>query len=114
MNLPDEEFVKKRRQVGLLAAVCLGAALTAFFMGELQNAWAAACLRIGLVLGALWTALPTRKRPAAWANISRSQLIFLIIAAILLPRLKFFLPVLLAGIGIGWLLRPKRSGRSSR
>lgn len=103
----DEDLIRKRRCVGILAGACLAVSAAAFVTGSLNTGWSASFFRIGIVLGALWIALPTRTRPAAWARMSKWSLAAIIALAVLLPRLKWFLPVLIAGIGIGWLLRPK-------
>ncbi len=94
--------------MGIIALLCFATSAGAAFMGELQTAWASAMLRISLVLGALWLALPTRSRPAAWAGFSVWWLAGLIVFAVLLPRIKYILPILLVGVFIGWLLRPRR------
>lgn len=105
---PDEELIRKRLIVGVISAGCLVSAAAAGLTGQLDTAWASALLRIGTVFGALWLALPTRRRPAAWARISGWRLVALLIFAVLLPRLKYVLPVLLVGVLIGWLVRPRR------
>ncbi len=111
MNFPDDltnnPLIEKRRRVGMVAGVCLASAFIVFLIQDLQNAWASALLRIGLVLGALWLALPTRTRPAAWARLSRWKLAGIVVFAVLLPRLKMILPILLIGMLIGWVLRPR-------
>lgn len=108
MPVENSELVKKRKTVGVIAVVCLGIAVVAGLNGELQSAWYSACLRVGLVMGALWLALPTRKRPAAWAHLSKWWLMGIAVTAIVLPRIRGIWPVLLVGFMIGWLLRPRR------
>jgi hypothetical protein len=97
-------MIRKRFQVGLIALGCLITAAAAGVTGQFESAWASAFLRIGTVFGALWLALPTETRPAAWARLSGGRLLMLLLVAVLLPRLKIVLPVLLAGILIGWLI----------
>ncbi len=108
--MPDAniELIRKRKTVGFIAIVCLGVAVVAGLYGQLQSPWYSACLRVGLVMGALWLALPTKIRPAAWAHLSKWWLIGIALTAIALPRLRGIWPVLLIGIIIGWLLRPRR------
>lgn len=115
-DTPDtvqSQLEERRRRVGLVAGGCLLVALGMLLFNDIQNAVASSLLRIGLVFGALWLALPTKSRPAAWAQLSRWKMAGLVAFAILLPRLKFFLPILLIGVAVGWMLRPKkkRSGR---
>lgn len=103
----DEHLIRKRQQVGIIAGGCLVVAGFATVFGSGNTAWSASCFRIGVVLGALWLALPTKTRPAAWANMSRWTIVGIMVFAAFLPRLKWFLPILILGIAIGWLLRRK-------
>ncbi len=104
----DEDLIRKRRYVGLVALLCLTFALVAAVTGQLDSVWMSGLLRAGLVLAALWLALPTRTRPAAWARLSGWKLAGIVAFAVLIPRLKFLLPVLMVGMLLGWLLRPRQ------
>ncbi len=111
MSDADKDLlVQKRRQVGRLAVGCLVAGGTATLLGYGETFWAGPCVRIGLLLGAVWFAFPGRTRSAAWTFQSRGALAGLILLAIFLPRLsklRFALPLLLIGILLGWLIRPR-------
>lgn len=64
--ISENELRQKRTMVGLLA---IGSTITAcvlLVIGGSQGL-ASALLRVGLLLGAFWLALPTKGRPAAWA-----------------------------------------------
>ena len=105
-----DSLVRKRRQVGQLAVGCLVAGGTATLLGHGESFWAGPCMRIGLLLGAVWLAFPGRTRSAVWTFQSRGVLSGLILLAIFLPRLaklRFALPLLLVGILLGWLIRPR-------
>lgn len=102
----DQELRQKRGIVGLLAIGCLASAATLLMIGTNQG-FASALLRVGLLLGAFWLALPTEGRPAAWARVSPLSLGILAIVAALISRLKFFIPLLLVGFVIGWVVRPR-------
>ena len=108
MTDTQSELINKRFRVGLIALVCLLFAVVSFVNGNLHSPWASASLRVGLVMGALWLALPTKTRPAAWAHLSKWWLAGIAISAVLLPRLRYIWPILVVGIVIGWLLRPRR------
>jgi len=103
----DKELQRKRGLVGVLALICLilGAAL---LMSGGNEGLASAFIRVGLLMGAFWLALPTHTRSAAWARVSPWSIAVVVGVAVLLPRLRFFLPVLVVGIIIGWVIRPRR------
>jgi len=103
----DQELRQKRGIVGLLAIGCIASAIVLLVIGGNQG-FASALLRVGSLLGAFWLALPTKGRPAAWARVSPLSLGLLAISAALISRLKFFIPLLLVGFAIGWVVRPRR------
>lgn len=110
-----DSLVRKRRQVGHLAVGCLVAGGTATLLGHGESFWAGPCVRIGLLLGAVWLAFPGRTRTAAWTFQSRGILAGLILLAIFWPRLaklRFALPLLLLGFLLGWLIRPRQKRKS--
>jgi hypothetical protein len=67
-------------------------------------------IRTGLVVGALWLALPTQNRPAAWENVTWTSVLLGVIGVVvfLTPRLRgTTLPLVLAvGIAMYFLRRP--------
>ncbi|MCP4787909.1 MAG: hypothetical protein GY903_34315 [Fuerstiella sp.] len=103
----EDDLRGRRIYVGLLAFTSLvGAAALLFYPGNegLQGA----LVRIGLVLGAFWLALPTKTRPSAWKGMMSSWTVpGLIITALLIPRLKFMFPVLAIIVGIAYFARPR-------
>lgn len=108
----EEELAAKRPLVGLLA-VCglsIGAVLSLFPGNEGVQATA---LRVGLLLGAFWLAMPTRNRAAAWSGLSRWSLPALVALGVVLPKLKLLIPI--AGIvAVAWfLLKPRPAKRDS-
>ena len=56
--------------VGILSLLFLVSGAVLLATGHVSSALTGGCVRLGLILGALWLALPTRGRAAAWANIS--------------------------------------------
>lgn len=108
-----------RKLVGLCAALCLGGAGflwyrwspggTGRIAAEQGTALLAALTRVGLVLAALWIALP----PTGQVDISPRVLVvgFAALVGVAL-RPKFFIPLLLALAVLAFLLRPrKKAGR---
>jgi hypothetical protein len=67
-------------------------------------------IRSGLVMGALWLALPTRHRPAAWEDVTWSSVVLVLLSVVvfLSARLRWtVLPlVLVVGIAVYFLRRP--------
>ena len=70
---------------------------------------AGAAARVGIVMAALWLALPTRSRPSAWANLSVNSVAVGLLAVMALLRIPFRIMLPLAGtvLALGAVLRPK-------
>jgi hypothetical protein len=108
MNDDEAFLINRRRRVGWITLGCLVLAAVGFATAEKDSVWPAAAMRIGIVLGSLWLCLPAKTRPAAWAAFTPGRLMVIILAAMLINRVKFMLPMLvIAGI-LGWILRPKK------
>ncbi|HIK93587.1 MAG TPA: hypothetical protein EYG03_16685 [Planctomycetes bacterium] len=105
----DEDALRGRRiYVGLLAmASLIGGVALLFYPGhELVQG---ALIRVGIVLGAFWLALPTKTRPSAWKGMMSGWAVpGLVITALAIPRLKFMFPVLAVIIGIAYFARPRK------
>lgn len=107
-----ERIVINRTLVGVIALACLGIAGGMWLAGpagQQAELWRAGFVRIGVLMSALWLALPTRTRTAAWANVSPWTfvgMLVLLIATIRL-QLKVVLPLAVALIVIGLVLRPR-------
>ena len=59
-----------RLVVGLIAAGCLLAGAIVALVDSIENVWCAGFIRVGLVMGAFYLALPGQGRDAAWSNVS--------------------------------------------
>ncbi|RMG37355.1 MAG: hypothetical protein D6725_08985 [Planctomycetota bacterium] len=110
--MSDQNVTVNRTLVGVLALACLGGAAALAFSGhggQSVRLWQAGLIRVGLVLAALWIALPTKDRPAAWANISKRTLVVALIGLLALLRLplRIVLPIVFGAALCGWLLRPR-------
>ena len=105
-----------RGLVGFLAIVCLGAGVALLLTRGMEDAITAAFVRVGLLLGAFWCALPTRHRDAAWANVSPITVLLVLGLLIVFARnLRVLLPLAIVLGVIAYFLRPrnKRRERSS-
>ena len=107
MNIPDPTLFDRRRRVGWTAMVCLCVAAVGFATEGRECVWAAAAMRIGFVLGALWLCFPTKNRPAAWAVLTQGRLAALVIGALLWPRIKTAVPFLAIAAIVFWFIRPR-------
>jgi len=111
--MAEQQIPVNRTLVGVIAAACLIAGVVIGFVDDIENLWCGAFVRVGLLTGALWVALPTRDREAAWANVSPFTLIAILLVALVFARRPLvFLPILVAVVMIGLFLRPRRSSRS--
>lgn len=109
----SSESAQRRRRVGWVALIFGLSAGAGFIFAPGDSAWPAACLRIGIVFGALWLCLPVRKRPAVWNQLSAGRLLALAVGAILVNRLKYVFPVIGILTVLIWILKP-RLGRKTK
>ena len=109
--MADTKVPVNRTLTGILAVLLTTAGLIVWFGVGGQDALAGALIRTGVLLGALWLALPSRTRKAAWANVSPVALIVMLVAAVAFvarPRLLLFAaPVALVLGVLIVLLRPR-------
>jgi hypothetical protein len=112
--MPEKSIAINRTLAGIIAAVCLAAGGVIAVVDSYENVWCAAFVRVGLVTGALWLALPSRHREAAWTNVSPYTLLLVLLAALIfVKRPLVFLPLLVVLTIIGFMLRP-RGGKRPR
>jgi len=108
-----------RTAVGLIAGSCFAAAvllaIASLWVPENSSLvlWQGGCVRIGLLMGAFWLALPGKNQQAAWANLSPKTLGGLLVAFLLMTRipLRVLIP---GGLAVGTLflfLRPRAKKR---
>ena len=121
MSQKSEKVEISRLKVGFIAAVCLlTAGILYLFQGynSENNIWIAGLMRVGVLCSALCLALPGKNQKAAWANVSPFVAWGLLIGLIILVRvpLRSFLiliPIVIAALVVGGLLRPKERKRPS-
>jgi len=113
--MADQKIEISRTKVGLLCIACLATAFAIFAFAPTNDdwpIWQGAFTRVGLVLGALWLALPSKTRQAAWANVSPSTFFGLIFVIVLWARYpRFVTPLIIVIAVIGYFLRPRDQRR---
>jgi hypothetical protein len=90
--------------VGTAAVGCFIASASIALAAPRETFWWGGLLRAGIVLVALWFCLPTRNRPAAWADVSplgAAILLGTLLIAIVRPRVG--LPLLIVVLFVQWL-----------
>jgi hypothetical protein len=101
-----------RKLTGLIALIFLLGGAVAWLAAIGPEMVSSVMIRNGLVLGALWLALPSQARPAAWEDISWSSvvLVFLTALVFLSARLRWTAIPLVIGVAIlvFFLRRPLR------
>lgn len=108
-----------RPLVGIIALVLLLAAglLTGFGSEGVQGLWAGACLKVGLVMGAFWLALPSITRQAEFGQASWYALLTTIGLALAVAKtrvpLSVVIPALIAAVLFLRILGPRRSASGS-
>jgi hypothetical protein len=118
--MQDPNADARRLLAGIIAILLLVAAVVLWIVPGVSTSpgglmWRAACGRIGVAMVALWMALPSSTRPAAWANINLRSLgaVGLVALALRFP-LRFLLPVaIVLMIAVGFL-RPRQPVRPPR
>ncbi|MBI1314155.1 hypothetical protein GC176_22905 [bacterium] len=107
-----------RTLVGLISLVCLltsGVLYLAYGSNEDWEMWRGGFMRVGLLMGAFWQALPTKSRDAAWAQVSPLALIGGLVALfIAVRRPKVFIPLFVIVGAILFVLRLLRRGDPGR
>ncbi len=112
----DQKVTVNRRLVGCLALAFLAGAVVAFTSeGDSVNLWQGICTRVGVVLGALWLALPKDGTLGKWAEVSMTKLALIVLGLIVVVRApQRYVPILLAVAAIGRYLRPRDKPRPPR
>ncbi|WP_437202690.1 hypothetical protein [Planctomicrobium sp. SH664] len=117
LNTPPEKDVEfNRLLVGLLALAALAGAVLFALFGDAQNDfWCGSLMRVGLVLGAFWLALPTRGRAAAWAKISPWWIVGIAAALFFVVRNpRAWIPLAVASVSVLSVLRLLSGGPRRR
>jgi hypothetical protein len=109
--------------VGAIALGCMGISAGLWISGfnaeessvTTTSAAGAAFFRVGLLMGALWLALPPKGQEAAWATVTPGTFVGLILAIYAVVRLRWMAIPLIVGFGLFALfLRPRMKYRPPR
>jgi hypothetical protein len=109
--------------VGGIALACMAISVglwIAGFNGEessvtTTSAAGAAFFRVGLLMGALWLALPPKGQEAAWAQVTPGTFVGLILAIYAVVRLRWMAIPLIIGFALfAVMLRPRMKYRPPR
>ena len=106
--MPRPRLEINRKLTGWIALFFLVGGAIAWLGNIGSEMVGAGMLRNGLVLGALWLALPTQNRKAAWEDISWSSvvLVFLTALVFLSARFRWFaIPIVTSVAVLVYLLR---------
>ncbi len=119
----DGKITINRPLVGLIALACLGLSLGLWFKGSVEpdddmvmgGGAGAAFFRVGLLMSALWLALPGKGREAAWAKVTPGTFVGLLLAVYAVVRLKWMAIPILAAFGLlALILKPRTKYRPPR
>lgn len=117
-NTDSTKIEVNRPLVGVIAVVCLVTGAVLWQVPGANDMWVAGFIRAGAMTGAVWLALPTKDRAAAWANVSPWTLFGVvggIIAAAARPKVLLALvPILISLAIIGKFLRGRPGERPGR
>jgi hypothetical protein len=117
-NSDTKKIEVNRPLVGVIALGCLVIAGALWQMPDSNDMWVAGFMRAGLMTGAIWLALPTKNRQAAWANVPPRTLIGVVGGIVVVaarPRvLIFFVPILIALAVLGKVLKGRGADRPDR
>lgn len=110
------QWASRRILIGVVALVCFGAAvgIWLFTTNPEQNALLAAVTRVGIVMGALWLALPKDGANVAWGKTATLLIPALVLVALNGRRLLYLLPVAIVVALALAFLRPRAKRRKSR
>ncbi len=121
--MSDGKVTLNRPLVGVIALVCVGASVGLWFLGTysenpspvMGGGAGAAFFRVGLLMAALWLALPPKGQEAAWATVTPGTLVGLILAIFAVIRMRWMaIPLLVGAALIAVFLRPHTRYRPRR
>ena len=111
----SQNVTLNRNLVGTIAIVLLAGAGLIWMLGDSQNIWTGACLKVGLVMAALWLALPSISRRKDLGHVSVPMVIGIVGLAVFLTgkRVDFRIVLpMLVGMSIAVMfLRPRSKKR---
>lgn len=100
-----------RPLVGIVAVTCIVVSLAMRLMSVEHEAVYAALMRVGLVMGALWVALPALGDSSFFEKLTPLIAVGMILLAVLQKRFLVLMPLLAVILVIGVVLRPRPKER---
>ena len=113
----SQKIAVNRPLVGVIALACLSTAAGLYVVhGDSEDwyMWRGAFTRAGLIMSAIWFALPSKGREAALANVSLPALfgfVAMVVAVSYRPRV--YIPLMAVIAVVGFFLRPRGRRGSS-
>jgi len=103
-----------RTLVLVLAIACMVAGIAIGYFINMENIWCGSFIRVSLLLGAFWIAMPTKGRAAAWADISPWSVAGIVaVLLFVVRRPRVFIPIILVVLVLMYLI-PKLIGTKRR
>lgn len=111
-----------RPLVGIIALACVGTSVGLYFAGSQTEESSVAVegagpafFRVGLLMAALWLALPPKGQDAAWATVTPGTMIGLVLAIFAVVRMRWMaIPLVIGAALIAVMLRPRARFRPRR
>jgi hypothetical protein len=111
-----------RPLVGIIALGCMGISLGLYFFGSqtgeatvASEGIGPAFFRVGVLMAALWLALPPKGQEAAWAKVTPGTLVGLFLAILAVVRLRWMaIPLVIGAAIVAVLFRPRARYRPPR
>ncbi len=118
MNTQNSQTVAVNRSlVGLIALglFAIAIVLSCFGLEGSQDMWRGAALKVGLVMGALWLALPSFTRNEELGRTSLAVVVGFVVVALLIGRTRIPLNILVPSVlGFAFVVRVLRPSRPTR
>ena len=116
--MPDAAPPVNRAFVGILSIACVVIGALLAVLGPSNDnqvqMWSGSFIRVGVLMGAFWIALPRRGRAAAWANLSPWWMVGVTVVMLFVVRQpRILLPMIVAiVILLAFLPKPRSTPRS--
>ena len=112
MNARVEEDRWRKLILGVLAIACLVTAVVVYVCYPEQESILSAAIRIGVVLGALWFALPPPGQRVRWGRMAPVLAVAVVLIVVTRTKILVVIPgLVVAGILLA-LLRPRDKNRN--
>ena len=111
----DSPMAVRRLLVGIIALACLATAAGVWiFTGDWKNPVTAVTMRLGIMLGALWLALPSQGENLAWEKCLPAAVAVIVVLSFVRGSWRFLIYAIPAAIVVGIaaaFLRPRSKRR---